>query len=302
MVNPDNPSGFQRAMIELVGSDNYRELNPFDNKLEEKANIYFSDLRPQIVFIQAQCEDVIDPHMTRRFCENGAYVINWTGDKRKSIPRWMVDLAPYVSCTAFSNMDDVTEMRHQGFTSEYLDIGYDSAIYSPEGVTKDSPEIVFMGNDFGDNAFPMSKMRREIVQYLDANYGNRFGVFGRGWDNSKSNMNDFPIMQAATYRAAKVAINCNHFDCERYNSDRLLRILGCEAMCLSYKHREMEKDFEEGTHLAYFSNLNELGTKLNFYLEHEEDRRKIAKNGQLFVRNNCTFGNMVLNIFKLAES
>jgi len=139
--------------------------------------------------MQIQAENIIHAQTCEYFLNHGAKVINWTGDKRHVVPQWMIDLAPFVSLTAFSNMDDVNTMRSLGFKSDYLEIGYDPEIYKPEGESLNMPEIVFMGNNYGRGYFPMSGFRIDMVDFLRQEYGNRFGVYGSGWAYGNGNFN-----------------------------------------------------------------------------------------------------------------
>jgi len=210
-----------------------------------------------------------------------------------------VDLAPYVSCTSFSNMDDVNAMRSLGFKSEYLEIGYDETIYKPEGEVLNMPEIVFMGNNYGRNYFPMSGFRLDMVNFLRQEYGNRFGVYGNGWDFANGNFNHSQYEEAKAYRGAKIAINCSHFDSDMYNSDRLLRILGSGIMCLSYEHVVMKGTYNNG--VDYFKDFTELKTKIDFFLSNKINKDIIKQIGNDFVKNTFTFKHQVINLINLAK-
>lgn len=300
-VNPNGYGSFPHAFKKVLGEDNYRELPTGEPNLNGKAIALFNEFRPDIVFMQIQAEGIIQHETCQHFKRNGAFVINWTGDKRHDVPKWMIDLAPYVSLTSFSNMEDVRKMREMGWPAEYLEIGYDPEIYTPEGEAYQMPEIVFMGNHYGDGHFPMSKFRREMVEFLQREYGSRFGVYGTGWPNPAGNFNHSQHEEAKAYRGVKFAINCSHFDCEKYNSDRLLRILGSGAMCISYRHKDMEPTFEYGTHLNYFSDLASLKECIDRLTPAKGGVKLMKEWGHELALNNFTFVHQVQNILKLAE-
>jgi hypothetical protein len=226
-------NGFQQSFIDVVGAENYREVSTGSNFLVAEVMTILNDFTPEIVFMQVQAPNIIPVSLLQKLQTLGCYVINWSGDKRNEVPQWMIDIAPYVNCTSFSNMDDVNTMRALGYNSEYLEIGYDPLIYTPDGEALEVPEIVFMGNNYGNGYFPMSTFRIEMVDFLQKEYGSRFGVYGSGWANGNGNFNHSQHEEAKAYRGAKIAINVSHFDSLNYNSDRLLRILGSGVMCLS---------------------------------------------------------------------
>jgi spore maturation protein CgeB len=80
-----------------------------------------------------------------------------------------------------------------------------------------------------------------------------------------------------------------------------LRILGSGTFCLSYKHTEMEQDYENYKHLVYFDSIEDLNNKIDYYLQNEDERKQIAYNGQQLVLNRNTFKHQVENIIKLVK-
>lgn len=300
--NPNFWNGFQQAFVTVIGKYNYSEVYTGDANFNTKARQLFDKHKPDIVFMQIQSEGVADYSLLDYMKNQGACVINWTGDKRSDIPRWMIDAAPFVSITAFSNMHDVRNMRKLGYNSEFLEIGYDETIYTPTGDRYNVPDIIFMGNNYGSGFFPMSDFRISLVTALKKSFGDRFGVYGSGWGSIASgNVNHSQPEEAKHYRGCKIAINCSHFNVERYNSDRILRILGTGTFCLSAKHEAMEQDYVGGEHLVYFNTIDEMVFKINKYLSEEEERKRIAENGQKLVLNRNTFVHQVKEIIKLAE-
>lgn len=291
-VQPEPINGFQKAFIDVVGKENYREISCGDNNLNEKCKSIYDSFKPDIVFMQIQAEGIINIDTVNHFKE--AKVINWTGDVRHTVPNWMLELAPYC-ITSFSNMKDVNTMRANGFKSEYLEIGYDPEIYNPVGEKIACPEIIFMANNYGDQ-FPLGKYRAEIVRILSRSFD--FGVYGNGWSTAKGNINHSQKEEAKYYRSCKIAINCSHFNYPRYSSDRLLRIMGTGAFCLSHKFPDM--DYVDGVHLATFD-LNSLTDKINYYIRNEKERIQIANQGQQLVLNRNTFTHQVQNIIKICE-
>ena len=296
-VQPKPYNGFQQAFIDVVGEDNYREISTGDSQVNEKTQCMIAMFKPDILFMQIQAPNIISIETCEYAKNSGCFVINWTGDKRHEVPQWMVDLAPYVNCTSFSNMEDVYKMRALGFKSDFLEIGYDPTIYTPIGETLQMPEIVFMGNNYGRGYFPMSGFRIDIVDFLKNEYGNRFGVYGSGWAYGNGNFNHSQHEEAKAYRGAKIAINVSHFDCDTYNSDRLLRILGSGVMCLTYEHINMKEIFRN---IPSFKDFNTLKQHIDFYLDDDYTRNHLATANNNFVKNFFTFKHQVENIINLA--
>lgn len=295
-VQPAPINGFQKAFIDILGAENYSEVSSGHNNVNGEAIRLFNLNKPDIIFMQIQAPDIIKKSTVQHFNNNGAKVINWTGDVRDRVPEWMLQIAPYC-ITSFSNMTDVRATMARGFKAEYLEIGYDPEIYTPLGEASQVPEVVFMANNYG-NQFPLSNYRSHLVANLKG-LDHRFGLYGNGWNNANGNVNTSQHEEARHYRGAKIAINCSHFNYERYSSDRLLRIMGSGTFCLTHKYPGIEQDYKHGEHLVVFENFVDLQHKIAYYLEHEDERVMIAKAGEELVRNRNTFYHQVQNMLKL---
>ena len=204
--------------------------------------------------------------------------------------------------TCFSNMHDVKEFRKEGYSSEFLEIGYDETIYNSEGITYPSREIVFMANNYGYNHFPESNYRIQMIEFLQKNYPVRFGLYGQGWSKSNGNYNSSQLEEAAMIRASKIGINLSHFNYERYSSDRMLRIMGTGAMCLTKRYSGIELDYQAKTHLDTWETFDELKLKIDFYLSNDTERNRIAKKGNDLMLKSFTFNSMIKNILKLNKT
>ena len=60
---------------------------------------------------------------------------------------------------------------------------------------------------------------------------------------------------------------------------RALDILGCGGFLLTNYQPEIAEFFEDGTDLVMYTSLQDAAEKCDYYLEHEDERRQIAKNG-----------------------
>jgi hypothetical protein len=84
------------------------------------------------------------------------------------------------------------------------------------------------------------------------------------------------------------------FDSLNYNSDRLLRILGSGATCVSYNHKGMQETYKNTA--VYFNDFEELKNKIDYFLNNN-----YGLDGEFFVKDNFTFKHQVENIIKLAK-
>lgn len=282
--------GLRRGLMQNCSS--YYELNCGSADVNQRAQAICGDFRPDLVFMQVQAANVISSETARLMRAGGAFVMNWTGDVRNEVPAWMAELNKDVSVTCFSNMRDVRALPG----SEYLEIGYDPEVFRPDGHQLPVRPVVFFGNHYGDQ-FPMGRFRAEMVNYMKARFD--FGVYGN-YPGASGTFNHSQLDESAAYRNAKVAINCSHYEIERYSSDRLLRILGTGgAVCLAKAYPGIP--FTDGEHLRIWRTLEELASLTNYYLDPENDweRRGIAARGQEYALEHFSYAAMGRNIVEI---
>ena len=65
---------------------------------------------------------------------------------------------------------------------------------------------------------------------------------------------------------------------------RIFDIMGCGGFCMTNYQEELTEHFEIGVDLEAYGSLEELVDKCAYYLEHEEQRAQIARNGYLKVK------------------
>jgi hypothetical protein len=268
-------------------SDYYEEYNfpSHKGRVMEVILRAFQKTNFDVLFLQIQCDRIISVSQIRNLSLKGVKIFNFTGDVRQPIPRWYHDLAPYVT-SLFSNKTDSDLFKSLGFKSEYFQIGYNVEFYNTQGPKIAGPEIVFMGNNY-PSMFPLSGFRIEMVELLQKKYASRFKVFGNGWNSKWLTQHE----EAGVYRNCKIAINLSHYDLKRYSSDRLFRILGCGAFCLSHKFQEIEEEFTNECDLVYWSNFEQLTNQIDYYLSPEasEKRQLIANNGNQLCESKYTW-------------
>lgn len=286
-VYPD-PIWISRA---LMKKGEYRECRPEDSRLLE----IYNEFKPDLVFIQVQ-SPVINLE-TIQYLSKESIVINWMGDVRVHTERWFYQWSPYV-VNCFSNMRDVDNLWAGNNRTEFLQIGIDPLIFYNRKPEK-KHDIVFMANRY--NNFPLSGFRQKVIYYLKNKYHERFKLLGNGWPMSDGNLNQSQTRESEFYSESKIAISISHFDIDRYFSDRLLRAMGSGCFTLSHNYHGIEKDFTIGEHLDTFGNEQELEAKINYYLQQEDERERIALNGYDHVHANFTTDNMADEIIKIYD-
>jgi len=85
--------------------------------------------------------------------------------------------------------------------------------------------------------------------------------------------------------AAKIFINSGSV--YKRLTMKFTEILACGTFLITEEAEDMKAaGFEPGKHLVVFKNMNDLKSKINYFLKHDKDRKIIAKRGMKFVRAN----------------
>jgi hypothetical protein len=271
-------SGLQTAFKN--NSNNYYFIHRDSKTLQDEIIEYSVINRPNIIFCQIQGPDILKKETLNKVRKYCPLIINWTGDARRPIPLWYKEYGKLFDITLFSNETDVTEMKMLNFSSDFWNIGFEVQLYQPLGTKLLKHDIVFLGNNY-NNVFPLSGLRKDMVTILKLKYRKQFGIYGSGWENADGYADE--NTESCLYRGSKMAISLSHYDLDRYFSDRMLRIMGCSTLCLAKWYPGIEKDFIDGFHLVVWKNIPELIEKIDYFLLHDDEARKISRQGCILV-------------------
>ena len=295
MVDPVKDNSACKAF--KANCTDYLALSTGALDVNKTALLLAQHLQPDIIFMQIQAPNVIHLETVKAMKETGAFIVNWNGDIRHSTPQWMIDMAPYVDRTLFTNYRDAGNVSNGGF----LEIGYDPNIYTPIGDKLPCRDVAFFGNNYGANMFPLSRFRIEMHNLLTKQFPGVYGAYGNNWGNGSGNYNHSQEQEASAYRGCKMAINLSHFEEEGYSSDRILRILGSGTFCLCKAYPGMP--YIDGYHLRVWNTVPELLALIRHYMNdaNKDERDRIAMQGEEFVRGSFSFDQMVKNLIGIYE-
>lgn len=91
---------------------------------------------------------------------------------------------------------------------------------------------------------------------------------------------DYQREMPLIFRTSRINLNLSLRTIETGIPLRVLDILGAGGFLLSNYQAELSEYFKEGEEFACFADEKELQEKISYYLSHEEERRRIAENGQ----------------------
>lgn len=246
-----------------------------------------SNNKYDVVFLQIQHKDIITEAAAKAISKN-SLGFNWTGDVRTNID-WYIELGKHW-VTLFTNMTDVEKMRSLGLRADYLQIGYDHTYYTPTEKPCHN-NIVFCANYYPHLDFPLTGLRKKMVESLKYEFGDKFNLYGGNWKPHFNAEYDYVNNEdeAEIYRTCAIAINCSHFDYSRYSSDRMFREMASGAFVLSHAFKDYHLDYENNKHFVVWQDIPDLISKCHYYLENKNDRELIAKQGCELITNTASW-------------
>lgn len=95
---------------------------------------------------------------------------------------------------------------------------------------------------------------------------------------------DYAEEMPLIFKNSKINLNITSKTIETGIPQRVLDILACGGFCLTNYQPEMEAYFAAGRELVMYQSMEELSAKTSYYLQHEEERNRIAARGQRKIR------------------
>ena len=273
----------------------YHEISTGEKELNDKIHHAINTHEFDIAFFQVQTPGIVHPFIFHNIQDNGIFTVNWSGDCRTGTPSWY--FSTNANLTLFTNERDVANLRKAGLKSDFLQIGIDPVVFNIHDQKRQHERVVYMGNNYGGQ-FPLGRERNVLVEML-VNGG--YSVYGNGYRGAKGSLNGNQLEESIVYNNSDIAINHSHYNDDRYTSDRMFRILASGCFCLSHHYPGIEKDFEVGKHLATYHDFREMNQKIDFYLNHPDEREIIANHGYVHCHKNFTYKNMTENLIKLVK-
>lgn len=147
-------------------------------------------------------------------------------------------------------------------------------------------DVVFVGSKGYHKEYPY---RPILIDFLKRTYGNRFTHVGGDGETGTIRGDDLNRVYARSKVSVGDSLNLN-FNYPYYSSDRLFESPGRGAFTIFPKIEGLEETFNDNEIVWYDQgNLKDLKNKIDYYLEHEDERESIRVAGNVKVKNNHTY-------------
>jgi spore maturation protein CgeB len=197
---------------------------------------------------------------------------------------------------------DIMYLTNRGEVARYRDLGVNARFITggcDPGAHRmvDSPNPLYQ-SDVAFIGRPNTPERAEFMQALTKKFDLK--LWGSGWEK-------YGLRAAATdvytaqYRqicaGSKVMLGWNiDPTVELYFSNRTWYTLGCGGFLLTAYSPGLEEIFGRGKELDWFESIEECRDKITYYLQHDEERRKIARAGYQLAHREYSYDAMVNRI------
>lgn len=110
---------------------------------------------------------------------------------------------------------------------------------------------------------------------------------------------DYQTKMPLVFHNSKINLNITSRTIETGIPQRVFDILACGGFCLTNYQPEIAELFEDGKELVMYTDMKDLLQKAEYYLEHEEERQRIAKAGYEKVKGSFSIGDRIVKLINL---
>lgn len=239
----------------------------------------------------------IQPETVEMLYKKGVVSFLWTIDAPLNF-RPIIEAAPFYKYIFCQGTEAVGLLAEAGITNvRWLPVGYSPNYHQNIQISstenkKFGFDVVFMGS-----YYPVrKKLFEELTQF-------NIGIWGPGWEKIAAHS---PLKKAIRggmlrpkewtklYSASKIVLAPHYQDPEGkipvyQASPRIFEALACKAFVLSDRQKDVLALFKDKEQLVYFDDKNDIKAKIKYYLNHPEEREKIAAKGYECVTEKHTF-------------
>ena len=247
----------------------------FKSKVDELLAAQIKQYSPDIIWVGFPRILDADTVECMRQTAPSAIFIGGDGDPWPELTRKKVETA--------KKLDIVVATNDGEFLQTYRDAGVPLCAFIPNMCDPDIDHRYEVGPEWKTDILWTGKaqhhansgetLREEIVSKLAQQRNcTLYGCFGR------------PKIGGINYlyaiSGARIGVNVNAAnDVRLYHSDRLTHYLACGTFVLAKKVPDTNLLFRDKQHLKYFDSVDEFFELADWYLDHEDERKKIADAG-----------------------
>jgi len=306
-VQKEQKRGLREALarVSVVAEYDYvtRHAQAGKDQMMDELSSICHQMAPTLVLCQCHGPDPIGPAEVGRLRNAApeARFVNWNGDywPDNLISEGGMALARAFDLQLTVNRSVLEDYQGRGIEAAYWQIGWEPDGLCGEGPNAPQVDLVFLGNGY-------SPERGQFVHRLRNLAGLSFELWGNGWPDGWAVgqcVYDFKTACVA-YRKAKFSLGDSQWPDSGFVSNRVMQALaaGGSALCHQWFRGMEDLGLEDGKTCIIWRDFGELVEKLNYYLDHEQERVAIAVAGQKLALERHSFDARVRELVDLLKN
>jgi spore maturation protein CgeB len=226
------------------------------------------------------------PETLAEMKKRGLPLILWTTDAPINFGN-IIKTAPIYDYVFCAGTEAVEILKNNGISKlSWLPFACDPEYHRPIELSgaekrKYGKDIVFVGSFYPNRARVLESITDLDISVLGPNWNklDKDSPLRKKTASTKVNYDEW----VRIYNASKIVMSI-HFDdgktpCNQA-SPRLYEALACGSFVMADEQKDAKALFEDGEHLVFFKNEKDLRDKIIYYLDHPEERQRIALKGR----------------------
>lgn len=283
-------------------------LNQFDLAHMNKKMLKLAlDTQPDMAIISGGhriCGDTINA-----LKKNNAVTVLWTTDAPIHFDP-ILAVAPYYDQIVCQGTEAIELLNKASITgAKWLPMACDPDVHRPIAISLTDKEqygqdVVFVGSYYPNR-------EQTLLALVDFD----LAIWGPGWEQLPldSQLRKFvrggkltPDEWTRIYCASKIVLTIHYQDPEGripvyQASPKIFEALACGAFVLSDWQRDVGALFDDGCHLAFFNDSHDLAGKVQYFLDHPEQRKSIANSGRTQVLAQHTYRHRIEELISMTS-
>jgi hypothetical protein len=269
----------------------------FKSRVDTMLTRQLENYKPDVVYISfARALDADTIEQARRAAPNAVF-IGGDGDPWPKLQPNRIETA--------TRLDILTATNDGRFLQDYRDSGVPLCVFMPNMCDPDTnyrydvsaewkTDILWTGKAM-HHADKSEIFREQLVNELAKRKNcTLYGCCGR------PKIGGIHYLYAIS--GARIGVNVNAYSSVKFcHSDRLTHYLSCGTLVMAKRMLDSELLFREGEHLVFFDTIDEFFELSDWYLDHEEKRKKIADAGMKWVHEQFNSTKIAGYILELIE-
>jgi spore maturation protein CgeB len=235
--------------------------------------------------------------LVRRQCP--APLINWGTDDSWKYAQFTRFIAPHVDCYATTSADVLAKAKHRGLGNIVLTqwAASDATLVPPISASECRYQVSFVGSAYGNRRRWITKLQR---------HGIEVECFGHGWPRGPVAASEIPRI----VRESAISLNFGDSGLQftglkpyrsRQIKARVFEVPGAGGFLLTESAPELSRHFRLGEEVVEFDSVGDLIAKVRHFLEHGEERDRIAQAGHQRTRHEHTYAKRFAHLFEEAS-